>query len=231
MIVREINEGFRLINQHDHALVSGEFAKNVSDEWLGGPLREDVLFAVSNHDVGWTRLDAEVLWNEDRGRPYSFVDYPAEEKMAAYTAGLDFVEAESPYAALLCSAHYGSFVERSEVPAEVRFREREESRRERLMASMGVPETFDRDFRLLQLCDGLSLFVCFNDASGGVHPWHEDGFEFAGRRFHPVWSGEHALGFEPNLLSEGFEVSLPYRVVAEDRSLIERNTLRLRVTL
>ncbi|MBA2375199.1 MAG: DUF3891 family protein [Rubrobacteraceae bacterium] len=233
MIVREAKSGFRLISQHDHALVSGEFARRVSGDWLGeAPLREDVLFAVSNHDVGWKRLDSEVLWNEERGRPYSFVDYPAGEKMAAYSEGLDLVEAHSPYAALLCSTHYGSFVKRSEVPAEVRFREREEVRRERIEASMDVPETFGRDFRLLQLCDGLSLFVCLNDARGGVHPWHENGFEFSGRKFHPVWKDEHSLGFDPNLLSEGFEVSLPYRVAAAgDGSVVERNTSRLRVTL
>lgn len=231
MIVRETKNGFRLINQHDHGLVSGDFAKNFSGEWLGEPLREDVFFAISNHDIGWKRLDEEVLWNGERGRPHSFVDYPAAEKMAAYSEGLDLVEAHSPYAALLCSAHYGSFVERSEVSAEVRFREREEVRRERIEASMAVPETFGRDFRLLQLCDGLSLFVCLNDASGGAHPWHKDGFEFSGRRFHPVWRDEHTLRFEPNLLSEGFEISLPYRTAAADGSIVERNTLRLRVTL
>lgn len=231
MIVRETDKGFRLIAQHDHGLASGDFARNFSEEWIGEPLRDDVHFAVSHHDVGWERLDSEVLWNGERGRPYSFVDYPAEAKMAAYTEGLDAVEAHSPYAALLCSAHYGSFVRRSEVPAEVCFRKREELRRERIEASMAVPDTFGRDFRLLQLCDDLSLFVCLNEPGKEISSWHKGGFEFSGRRFHPVWEGGDSLRFEPNPLSEDFEISLPYRVVDPGLDTVERNSLRLRVTL
>jgi hypothetical protein len=232
MIVRETKTGFLLIAQHDHGLASGEFAKRFSEGWLGGPPpSEDAIFAVQNHDVGWRRLDSEVSWNEDKGRPYSFVDYPPEEKMAAYTEGLDFVEARSPYAGLLCSAHYGSFVERSEIPVEVRFREKEKARRARIGASPGAPETFERDFRLLQLCDDLSLFVCLNEPGGEVHPWHEGGFEFSGRRFHPVWEDERSLRFEPNPLCGGFDLSLPYAVVSEDGETVERNTLELRIIL
>lgn len=236
MIVREVHNGFLLINQHDHGLVSGEFARRFSNEWVGEPPGEEALYAVSNHDVGWRKLDSEVLWNEGKGRPYSFVDYPSEPKMEAYMEGLDAVEAHSPYAALLCSAHYGSFVRRSEVPAEVRFREREEVRREGIEASMAAEETemFGRDFRLLQLCDDLSLFVCFNEPGKEISSWHKGGFEFSGRKFHPVWEDDGELRFEPNPFSEGFEVSLPYRVVGrggDDIEIIERNTLDLRVTL
>lgn len=232
MIVRETAKGFLLVAQHDHGLVSGEFAKNFSGEWLGeAPLREEALFAVSNHDIGWKRLDSEVLWNGERRRPYSFVDYPSEPKMEAYTEGLDAVEAHSSYAALLCSAHYGSFVKRSEVPAEVRFREREEARRASIEASMAVPDTSERDLRLLQLCDDLSLFVCLNEPGKEVFSWHKDGFEFSGRRFHPVWEGGDSLRFEPSPFSEGFDVSLPYRIVDRSRDTVERNTLELRVTL
>ncbi|MBA2691229.1 MAG: DUF3891 family protein [Rubrobacter sp.] len=236
MIVRETDNGFLLINQHDHGLVSGEFAKRFTEAWIGEPPGEETLYAVANHDVGWWRLDSEVLWNEERGRPHSFVDYPSEPKMEAYTEGLDLVEAHSPYAALLCSSHYGSFVKRSEVPAEVRFREREELRRERIEASLsgGAPDTFGRDFRLLQLCDDLSLFVCLNEPDKEVSSWHKGGFELSDRRFHPVWEGDGSLRFEPNPFSEVFDVSLPYRVVGRgggDIEIIERNTLELRVTL
>ncbi len=232
MIVRETDKGFLLIAQHDHGLVSGDFAKRFSEEWLGeAPLRDDVLFAASNHDIGWRRLDSEVSWNGERGRPHSFVDYPSEPKMEAYTEGLDAVEAHSPYAALLCSAHYGSFVKRSEAPAEVRFREREELRRASIEASTTVPDTFGRDFRLLQLCDDLSLFVCLNEPGEEIHSWHKDGFEFSGWKFHPVWEGGDSLRFEPNPLSEGLEISLPYRVAGREDGIIERNTLELRVTL
>ncbi len=231
MIVREKDNGFLLIKQHDHGLASGEFARRFSEEWIGGQIHDETLFAITNHDIGWKPLDSEISWNEERGRPYSFVDYPAEAKMEAYAEGIDFVESESPYAALLCSSHYGSFVKRSENPAEVRFREREAERRKRIEASMDVPETFGRDFRLLQLCDDLSLFVCLNEPGREIFSWHRGGFEFSGWRFHPVWKDDGSLRFEPNPLSEGFDVSIPFRVSDGEGFVVERNTLELRVTL
>ncbi len=232
MIVREAKRGFLLVNQHDHGLVSGEFARRFSGAWIGEPLSEDALYAVSNHDIGWRRLDAEVLWNEEKGRPYSFVDYPSEPKMEAYVEGVNLVEAHSPYAALLCSRHYGSFVARSEAAAEARFREREELRRKRLEASLSEAgtETFERDFRLLQLCDDLSLFVCFNEPGKEISSWHKGGFDLSGRKFHPVWEEDNSLRFEPNPLSDGFDVSLPYQMISREGGAIERSTLELRIT-
>jgi hypothetical protein len=124
-------------------------------------------------------------------------------------------------------------VKRSENPAEVRFREREERRRERIEVSLsgGVPDTFGRDFRLLQLCDDLSLFVCLNEPGKEVSSWHKGGFDLFGRKFHPLWEDDGSLRFEPNPFSEGFDVSLPYRVVGRGGEAVERNTLELRVTL
>lgn len=231
MIVREAPEGFLLIAQHDHGLVSGGFAQCLSEGWIGTPLREEALFAVSNHDVGWRKLDEEVLWNEEKGRPYSFVDYPSGPKMEAYTEGIDLVESESAYAALLCSRHYASFVARSDDPAEIRFREQEKLRRERLASSLSEGEAacFERDFRLLQLCDDLSLFICLNEPGGEVHPWHRDGFELSGRRFHPVWEDETRLRFEPSPFSRGFDVFLPYKILDREGGVVERNALELRV--
>lgn len=228
MIVRETPAGFLLVAQHDHGLVSGEFARRFG--WTP-PLREETLYAVSNHDIGWLTLDDEVLWNEEAGRPYSFMDHPPGPKMEAYEEGLDSIETESPYAALLCSAHYGSFVERSEEPHEVRFREREESRRERLRASLSGEELegFERDFRLLRVCDDLSLFVCLNEPGHNDYPWYRDGFEFRGERFRPVWEDERTLRFEPNPLSEAFDLRIPYRVVGLDGSPVERSALKVRI--
>ncbi|MGH3086697.1 MAG: DUF3891 family protein [Rubrobacteraceae bacterium] len=233
MIVRGTKGGFLLIAQHDHGLVSGEFARRFSAEWIGdAPLREDALYAISNHDVGWRGLDDEVLWNPEKERPYSFVNYPSEPKMVAYTEGLDLIASRSPYAALLCSMHYGSFVERSRDSHERLFREQEEIRRKRLRSSMSARELegIERDFRLLQLCDDLSLFVCLNEPGKEVYPWHKNGFDLFGRRFDPVWEDRETLRFEPTPFCEGFDIALPYRVLDPDGSLVEKNNLRLRVT-
>ncbi|MBA3472691.1 MAG: DUF3891 family protein, partial [Rubrobacter sp.] len=162
MIVREKPGSFLLVKQHDHALASGEFARHWAREpW---PL-DSTLYAIANHDVAWQGPDASVRWNEEAGRPYSFMDYPSEPKIQAYTAGLDLLEARDAYAACLCSMHYETLVRRFGNEAELPFAEAESRRQDRLRDTMSGEEvgSLEHNLRFLKLCDGLSLFVCLNE--------------------------------------------------------------------
>ncbi|HEY6674605.1 MAG TPA: DUF3891 family protein, partial [Rubrobacteraceae bacterium] len=103
MIVREKGDYYVLIKQHDHALASGEFARH----WAERPRPlEPIIYAIAHHDVAWQAPDARVRWNEETGRPYSFANYPPEEKVRAYVGGLAWLEERDPYAACLSSMHY-----------------------------------------------------------------------------------------------------------------------------
>ena len=83
MIVRERPDSYLLVKQHDHALASGEFARH----WAREPLPlESTLYAIAHHDVAWQGPDASVRWNEETGRPYSFVDSPADSAADPMTA-------------------------------------------------------------------------------------------------------------------------------------------------
>ncbi len=229
MIVRERPDSFVLVEQHQHGLASGEFARHWRAE---RPLGGATIYAISNHDVGWRELDATVHWNEETGRPYSFLDFPAEPKLRAYTHGLDYVHERSPYAACLCSMHYGSFVRNVSGEPEVSFREAEAERRRGIEATLSGEElaSLEYDFRLLQLCDDLSLFVCLNEPGRNDHPYYRDGFGFMGTRLAPVWEDERTLRLEPNPFSEPFEISVPFWVVRRDRRPIASDLLELRVT-
>ncbi|MGI8650907.1 MAG: DUF3891 family protein [Rubrobacter sp.] len=231
MIAREVPEGFVLIAQHDHGLVSGEFARNLSEGVTKGALRGEVLEAIANHDRAWERPDSEVLWNEEAGRPYSFLDHPPEPKTTAYTSFLDAMESGSRYAGLLCSAHYGSLVGNSEDPYEKRFAAREKERRGRIRGSIPdeVLDDFERDFAVLQLCDDLSLFVCLNEPGRNEHPWYKDGLRFLEKRIVPVWWDDEMLAFEPYPFAEEFTVEVPYRVFGRDRREREPGAYRVRV--
>ena len=229
MIVRERPDSFVLVEQHQHGLVSGEFARH----WVAeAPVGEAALYAISNHDVGWRELDATVRWNEETGRPYSFLDYPAEPKLRAYTHGLDLVQARSPYAACLCNMHYGSFVRDAKSEPEVSFREVEAARRRGIEATLSDEElaSMEYDFRFLQLCDDLSLFVCLNEPGRNDYPHYRDGFGFMGARLVPVWEDERTLRLETIPFSEPFTVGIPFRVVGRDRRPLASDLLRLRVT-
>ncbi len=229
MIVRERPNSYVLIKQHDHGLISGEFALHWAEE--PRPL-EPTLYAIANHDVGWQGLDAFVRWNEDSGKPYSFTDYPIEPKLRAYKKGLDFLEAQDPYAAYLCSMHYGSFVRYSEDEAEIKFRESEAGRRRRIKSALSVEEldNLERNFRLLQLCDNLSLFVCLNEPGRNTHPWYAQGFGFEDTKFEPLWENDRTLRLDPNPFSEPFELVVPYMLAKKDGRTLESDRLELRVT-
>lgn len=217
-----------LIEQHDHGRVSGEFARHWGERLTP---HEPTLYAIANHDIAWQKLDGNVRWNEATGRPYSFVDYPVEPKMEAYREGLDLLEAQDPYAGCLCSMHYGSFVRDAESAAEVRFREGENRRQERLKSAMSAEEleNLERNFRLLRTCDDLSLFVCLNELGRSDHPWYTNGFEFMGTRLEPVWEDRRTLRLDPNPLSGAFDLSIPYLSVGKDRRPLGSGRLALRV--
>lgn len=218
-----------LIKQHDHGLISGEFARH----WAEGPrpLRS-TLYAVANHDVGWQGLDAFVLWNEESGKPYSFANYPRRPKLWAYKRGLDLLEARSPYAACLCSMHYAAFMSGSRNEAEVRFRESEVARQGKIKNAMTEEESsnLEHNFRLLRLCDDLSLFVCLNEPGRNDHPWYKNGFKFEDTKFEPVWEDHSTLRLYPNPFSGPFDLVVPYALIEKDGRVLGSNRLELRVT-
>jgi hypothetical protein len=229
VIVRERPDSFVLFEQHRHGLFSGEFARH----WAARiPIREAALYAIANHDVGWRELDETVRWNDETGRPYSFLDYPVGPKLRAYANGLDYVQAHSPYAACLCSMHYGSFVRDARREPEISFREAEAARRRGIEATLSEEEIggLEYNFRLLQLCDDLSLFVCLNEPGRNDYPHYRDGFGFMGTRLQPVWEDERTLRLDPNPFSEDFWIELPYLVCGKDRRPLGNGILELRVT-
>jgi hypothetical protein len=228
MIVRERPDSYVLIKQHDHGLASGEFARHWAEK--PQPL-EPTLYAIANHDRGWQDPDASARWNEESDKPYSFADYPTGPKLRAYKEGLDLLEAKNPYAACLCSMHYASFMRGSEDEAEVSFRESETKRQREIKNAMTREEldNLERNFRLLQLCDDLSLFVCLNEPGRNDHPWYKSGFEFEGTKLEPIWEDHHTLRLAPNPFSEPFDLTVPYTLIEKNGHPIGSSRLELRI--
>lgn len=228
MIVRKLEDSFLLIRQHEHGQISGEFARYWGVQ--KNPQRP-TLFAITNHDVGWQELDDEVRFNPQTGEPYSFIDYPLEPKLQAYKHGLDRVEAQEPYASYLCSLHYTSFVRDSSEPAAINFKEHEASRRTGIeeRAPREWLENTEYNFRLLQLCDDLSFFVCLNEPGENNVSWYKDGFDFMGQKIRPVWRDRQTLSLTPNPLSDSFDFTIPYEKIGSAGQTIEHNGFYIRV--
>ena len=178
-------------------------------------------------------MDQDVLWNEEKGRPYSFVDYPLDLKLPAQRRGIDAVEDHDPYSGCLCSMHYARFLLDSQKPEEVQFLEAEKERQDSLEQRMSDRErgNLERNFRFLRLCDGLSLFLCSNEPGGeDSPPPYPGGFEFDGTLYEPVWEDGRTLRLDPNPFSEAFGLEIPYRIVGRDQRALGSDLLELRVT-
>lgn len=229
MIVRDHEGHFLLIRQHDHGLVSGCFAEHWAEEFHP---REETIYAIRSHDLAWEALDQTIRWNTAEERPYAFTDYPAAEKLAAYKRGIDRIEQADPYAACLCSMHYTSFIDGRSDALGQRFAVAEFRRQVRLQKEMPPDHSghLERNFRLLQVCDDLSLFVCLNKPGRTDHPWYQDGFSLGSYRFHPVWRDTHTLTFRPNPLAASFPIRIPCWLTGKDGQVKKRDDIAIRVT-
>jgi len=236
MIVRERTNDFVMIEQHHHALLSGQFARQWGDDFFEGfSKKADVLWAVSEHDRAWIDLDAYPLWNDAVNAPFSFIDLPSALKLPHYKQGIDYLERENAYAAFLCSMHYASFFAESTNPAELVYRSFELDRQQRLrnqLPDVTVKE-WNFHFSMLKFLDQLSLYVCFNEpgvAKEDEISMYRDGFvksehfSFAsGKSVVAYWMDKRRIGLTAFPFKGEFEVSVSLRIV--NKSVIQQHGL------
>ncbi|MEW9677096.1 DUF3891 family protein [Lentibacillus sp. L22] len=166
MIVREHENEYIMIEQDNHAHISGELAAAWKDTlFAGNDLRKSVEYAVSNHDLGWRPFDKQPFWNDQQHMPYTFIDFPVLAKTVLYKYGIDEVASRDTYASLLCSRHYTRFLVHHESPEAQQFVQQEKDRQQRIMESFAAfdQDNYDYHYALLQFFDNVSLYICLND--------------------------------------------------------------------
>ena len=194
MIVRPRDNHVRLISQHDHARAAGTIARNWAGiESLPPPpdeLRDKVLFAVDNHDVGWCRSDATPKWDEMTKLPYSFFGITADKVLEIWAEGVDSCASFHPFAGYLVSLHFSSLAAggREGAPREVSrvlngFIHAESKRQKKLDALIGPEhrDAIENSVSLLRVCDTLSLLACrapeITPPDDAVHPLTQSGLK------------------------------------------------------
>jgi hypothetical protein len=228
MIVLERETEFVMIKQHDHAYISGEIAKHFRKEFfVKDSFFDEVILAIYEHDRSWIGMDLRPSWNEERKAPYSFMDYPLLPKLLFYKKGLDEVEEMSRYAGLLCSKHYSSFFAESDQPDCMAFLTKEQDRQRTIFKDLKCDEeALEIHFRLLQLCDDLSLYVCLNEPGARKeeeHPWYRNGFSnseiFSSTKRRPLsarWLDRRRIVLEDHPFIGDFKISLKYKSVSKE---------------
>lgn len=165
MIVFDEGDAWRFVTQPDHARFSGELVSLWREHGLPRhPRREDLLFAVREHDNGWREADAAPRWNHAAGRPHDFTSVPEEAWVELWRRGVERFAEERPYAALLVTLHglalIAMYGERASGTAAELAAELEE-RADELAEAAGVArEEAAADYPFLGFADAASLAVC-----------------------------------------------------------------------
>ena len=163
MIIVEQKSRLRCITQTDHAVLSAELL----ELWiLNGlpehPRRNDLLFAVREHDNGWREADAAPRTNPQNGRPYDYRSHPDALRLELWQRGVQRLSASYPYASLLVATHclglHKTFRDR---PGWSAFLGKLETVQDELLKLSGLSrQELTKDYAWLELGDTLSLIVC-----------------------------------------------------------------------
>ena len=179
MIVRRENGRLWLFRQTDHALLAGAVAAHWgNDAFLPPVARERTAQAVAQHDDGWITWEQDPRVDRRTDRPFTFTEMPLDDGLTIWYLGPKGIGERDPYAGLLVSLHgtylLGSRLEHADDPPEGKDQIRQylrdqETLRGLLRARLERTEPdaapallagLDHAYRLLQLCDDLSLRFC-----------------------------------------------------------------------
>lgn len=182
MLVRDAGDAWQIVLQTDHAELSAQLAAAWGGQGFAAPEpRESFLRAAGRHDDGWAVWERRPRLAAD-GVPQSFTTVAPPIHLAFYRAGVEVLQDEDPYAALLVSMHMsGLYRDRYGVmPMPVReldeetrtlvdaFVEQEEDRQAQLRRLLEVDEAQRwTNYALLQVVDVVSLYFGLADVETG----------------------------------------------------------------
>ncbi|WP_077324184.1 DUF3891 family protein [Virgibacillus siamensis] len=228
MIIREHTNEFIMIEQDDHAHLSGKFLQNWKDNLFNGKqMRESVEKAVHHHDLGWKMLDKQPFWNDAKLAPYTFVDFPLLPKTVFYKHGIEEVIKMDLYAGLLCSRHYTNFLLGDDSQEARQFVRDEQNRQRDIKKSLSFFETelYDLHYGYLQFCDSLSLYVCLNEpgiTKANEHPFFQEGIPiaylqklFGKETVQANWTDNNTIKINPFPFAKPFMITIKYKCIAK----------------
>ena len=167
MIVRQEPDALILTTQPDHAAL----AATILDHWQADglpahPLRNRIIDATRQHDIGWTDEDAAPRLNLESGLPYDFITMREDVRLAVWPHAIDALR-DAPYQAALVAQHALTVYRRYEgQPSFEAFFRQMAGARDRLFQQCQdtLPDatlsSFMQAYALLSIADLLSLIVC-----------------------------------------------------------------------
>jgi Protein of unknown function (DUF3891) len=184
MIVRDCGEKWQIVLQTDHADLSGQLAREWSEERPG---HDSLVVAAERHDDGWAVWERAPRADEG-GKPVNFLDVDVRSHLAFYRAGIAAITEQDAEAGLLVSMHgAGIYSQRYGLDPGLGLSRAAEAQEEvdAFVAEQeakfgGEPGERFEDYALLQLFDRLSLYFCMRDVERGEEA------ELQGYRLEPL---------------------------------------------
>jgi hypothetical protein len=161
MILRRDGNSWLCIQQVDHAAMAAEIMAEW-DELTTHARRDQILFAVRNHDNGWIEEDA-ATHVDGSGEPLDFISVPVPVKHRIWPRAVARFEREHPYEAALIAQHALTVHGQQRPDGAWRpFFDTMEGLRSHMIDRCGIRAnaTLDEDYRFVQLGDQLSLIFC-----------------------------------------------------------------------
>ena len=94
------------IMMHDHAALSGQFARSFGNAGFEAPTPLDlVVYVIASHDAGWAAFDRDPATDPETGLPYTVFATPARHILPTSKGSPDYNERHHPYCGLLSSMH------------------------------------------------------------------------------------------------------------------------------
>lgn len=173
MIRREVENGFLLITQDDHAALAGEIMEHWGNKVFTAPEpRDELLYAVTTHDCGWREWDAEPKIYTESGHPANFMEMSTEDQSRIWEHCYKAADENHSYAASLIALHFARFNQRTldKDPGDknaLRFKsELQMFIKDKLGIELNgyslddVPREIKVNLKLLQIGDIISLTLC-----------------------------------------------------------------------
>ncbi|GAA4321858.1 hypothetical protein GCM10023149_21900 [Mucilaginibacter gynuensis] len=235
MIVNYTAKGWEIITQRAHGMLAAQIAshwdKSIRRErWL------ETLLAIAEHDDAQVELERDDLLTP-QGGPVDFKMRRFDHRHCCQTMG--FALSKSRYIALLCSMHivfvYESFAK--DDPAAARFIKEQEILQKAWRKELGMTiKEAERDYRLLEWCDALSLLLCQHEnqpearsveISNGPDKRHYQLLQFGKNKLTvtpwPFEETKFELWFETRLLEQlSFKDPAEFRKAFRDAVVIEK---------
>lgn len=171
MIRRDDTDGWILITQYDHAILAGNLMEHWGNETFSSPLpRDEVLFAVREHDCGWKEWDSSPKINPENGYPANFMEMESSDQTGIWRRCFESHAQEHPYASALIALHFARFNRKllTRDPSDLYARSLEggidafvsDKLGIDVSKRRGIPPGVKINLRLLQVGDIISLALC-----------------------------------------------------------------------